>query len=155
MDLTRGTVYDAKEYEMDVSDQVSQLPWPLLGGNEQFKPHADEAFHTTPWQNQQENRDYMRKQFLYKEGNRFLTDMGLGNMGRLQEPDERTISGIAEANFNYMKYIRQDALNKEGQNDVGYLEFGEGIDNSRKFMYKNYFDEVLGAITSQIGNPTT
>jgi hypothetical protein len=34
MDLTRGTVYDAKEYEMDVSDQVSQLPWPLLGGNE-------------------------------------------------------------------------------------------------------------------------
>lgn len=97
----------------------------------------------------------MRKQFLYKEGNRFLTDMGLGNVGRLQEPDERTISGIAEANLNYMKYIRQDALNKEGNHDVGYLEFGEGIDNSRKFMYKNYFDEVLGAITAQIGNPTT
>jgi hypothetical protein len=39
-------------------------------------------------------------------------------------------------------------MNKEPDNDVGYLEFGEGIDNSRKFMYKNYFDEVLGAITS-------
>ncbi len=32
--------------------------------------------------------------------------MGLGNIGRLQEPDERTISGIGEANLKYMKYIR-------------------------------------------------
>jgi enoyl-CoA hydratase/carnithine racemase len=34
LDLTRGTVYDPKNFEMDVSDQVSQLPWPLYGGNE-------------------------------------------------------------------------------------------------------------------------
>ncbi len=77
-----------------------------------------------------------------------MTDARLADIGLIEEPEDRWKSGVAEANLNYMKLIRNDAMNKEPDNDVGYLEFGEGIDNSRKFMYKNYFDEVLGAITS-------
>jgi hypothetical protein len=73
-------------------------------------------------------------------------------MDPIREPKDRIQLSTSEANYKYMKYIKNDAQKHENQGQ-GYLEFGEDSANREiGFIYKNYFRDALGYITSRIGN---
>jgi len=73
-------------------------------------------------------------------------------MDPLREPADRVQLSTAEANFKYMKYIKNDAAKHENEGQ-GYLEFDEGAPNrAGQFVYKNYFKECMDYISGRIGN---
>jgi hypothetical protein len=58
-----------------------------------------------------------------------------------REPGERSSSSIAEANYNYMKYLRNDSKKLDPE-EMGYLEMHrDGAGNRRNsFRYLNYYE---------------
>ena len=113
MDISRGIVHDTKEYSQEVSDHVSSMPMPFIGGQEMFQRDKGEKNIYTEWKRKQ----YERYTELNMMENKDITRMGreqkmLGMEDELKELKDRIPSSTAEADFRYMQYIREDAKRK-------------------------------------------
>jgi hypothetical protein len=66
------------------------------------------------------------------------------------EPNDRTLSSVAEAEFNYMSMLKMDA-NKD-VDTIGYFDWGKFTNGpDQRYLYKNQFAEVQGYLGVHLG----
>ena len=70
----------------------------------------------------------------------------------LRELKERIPQSTAEADYNYMRYIKDDAKRVKEEED-NYLSMAKDDPNrTRAFLYRNYYADVMNYVTPRIGN---
>lgn len=49
IDIARGIVHNIEDYAKEVSDHVTSMPYPMIGGEELYRLRKNEEVFVTPW----------------------------------------------------------------------------------------------------------
>lgn len=153
VDLARGIVHKPQDYHQEISDHISTLPMPLIGGQESFLRHRSQT-NVSEWQKKMFQKHAEQYRLSVEDITRYGRQKGNHDMeDHLREIEDRIGSSTAEADFKYMQQIRHDNR-KIKQGEESWLEqFKDDPTRGDVFTYRNYYTDIMNYVEPRIQSP--